>query len=225
MENLRYERKFLAQNSSLADVSNVVKLNPKLFIKKYKERFINNIYFDSLNYSLYNDNLFGTSNRFKVRIRWYDNLLGKIEKPVLEIKNKKNLIGSKDRYSLDSFNLNKKTQIDELKDLINIENFPQKIKALNIFPVLINRYLRNYFESADKKYRLTVDTNLIYYSILGKNIFFNEPRKEEGLVILELKYGLEQNNYANRISNHFPFRKIKFSKYVRGIQTTREVVI
>ena len=44
MENLRYERKFLAQNSSLADVSNVVKLNPKLFIKKYKERFINNIY-------------------------------------------------------------------------------------------------------------------------------------------------------------------------------------
>ena len=33
MKNLRYERKFLAYNLSFADVSNIVKQNPKLFKK------------------------------------------------------------------------------------------------------------------------------------------------------------------------------------------------
>ena len=126
---------------------------------------------------------------------------------------------------MNTFNLSKKTQINNLKDLINTNNFPPNIKSLNIFPVLINRYLRNYYESADRRYRLTIDTNLIYYSIIGKDIFLSKPQKEEGFTIVELKYDIDQNNYANRVSNFFPFRKTKFSKYIRGIQTTREVTI
>ena len=46
--------------------------NIPFFEQKYNDRYINSIYFDTLDYNLAKNNLEGISNRFKLRIRSYD---------------------------------------------------------------------------------------------------------------------------------------------------------
>lgn len=225
MEQFRYEKKFLAINSSYNEVNLMIKRHPYLFKKKYDERFVNNIYFDTLDYSLYSNHVDGKSHRYKIRVRWYNKLIEEIKKPVLEIKTKENYLGKKEYYSLDKIRLHENLTTDELDYLIKKKNIPEKVKVLNVKPVLINRYLRNYFESADKKYRITLDTNLSYYSFLHKSKLFEKIYQDKGLVIVELKYGIKENNYVSNISSYIPYRATKSSKYIRGIQITRDVVI
>jgi SPX domain protein involved in polyphosphate accumulation len=43
-----------------------------MFIEKYPMRVVNNIYFDTIDFSSYQSNIDGASNRSKVRIRWYN---------------------------------------------------------------------------------------------------------------------------------------------------------
>lgn len=225
MKQFRYERKYIIENLSVQKVNLIIKSHPYLFKKKYNSRFVNNLYLDSLDYSLYNNHVIGKSNRYKVRIRWYNNLYDEIQKPVLEIKSKKNYLGKKEFYYLNKINFHKNLQVEKLNKFIRNSNIPEQIKILNIKPVLINRYLRNYFESADKRYRITVDTNLTFYPILSDKILFTKAHHDKDIIIVELKYGVDANDYAYKITNHFPFRVTKSSKYIRGIQITRNIIV
>jgi len=225
MSQFRYERKYIIENLSTQKVNLIIKSHPHLFKKKYDARFVNSLYLDSLDYSFYNDHVIGKSDRYKIRVRWYNNLYEEIQKPVLEIKTKKNYLGKKEYYYLNRINFHKNLQVEKLNKFIRNSNIPEKVKILNIKPVLINRYLRNYFESADKKYRITVDTNLTYYPILSDKILFTKVHHDKNIVIMELKYGVDAGDYASKITNHFPFRTMKSSKYIRGIQITRDVII
>ena len=90
MSQFRYERKYIIENLSTQKVNLIIKSHPHLFKKKYDARFVNSLYLDSLDYSFYNDHVIGKSDRYKIRVRWYNNLYEEIQKPVLEIKTKKN---------------------------------------------------------------------------------------------------------------------------------------
>src|SRR3989338_2665467 len=105
-EELRHERKFLISDYSAADIEQIVKFNPACFTEIYHQRTVNNIYFDSLAFDSYYDNIEGNTNRTKARIRWYGNLFGEIENAILEFKIKKGLLGRKEYYSLNPFILN-----------------------------------------------------------------------------------------------------------------------
>ena len=224
MSQFRYERKFLIENLFKEEVGLIIKKNPYLFKKKYQQRFVNNIYFDSLDYSLYNNHVIGKSDRYKIRVRWYDDLFGEIKKPILEIKSKNNYLGKKEYCNLDKFHLDQTTQLNDLVKIFNYSNFPEKIKILNVRPVLINRYLRDYFESSDRKFRVTLDTNLFYYSASFKERLFTKVYNDKNIIIVELKYAPNADLNANKLTNYFPFRKTKSSKYIRGIQMTRRVI-
>ena len=225
MKDFRYEKKFLIKNSSSHEVNSIIKKNPYLFRKKFEQRFVNNIYFDDLNYSLYKDHVIGKSDRYKIRVRWYNKLIYEVKKPVLEIKCKKNQLGKKEFYNLNEIVLNKSIKQKELNQLIKNNNIPDKIKVLNIKPVLINRYLRNYFESADKRFRITLDTDLSYFSVSNNEKVFNKIYEDKHVLVLELKYGFDDENYVNNITSHIPFRATKSSKYVRGIEMIKDVII
>ena len=83
-------------------------------------------------------------------------------------------LGKKEYCNLDKFHLDQTTQLNDLVKIFNYSNFPEKIKILNVRPVLINRYLRDYFESSDRKFRVTLDTNLFYYSASSKERLFTK---------------------------------------------------
>ena len=91
--NYRYERKFTVPDKfTLKTIEQFVKRNKALFREVYHLRQVNNIYFDTLAYNDYFDNVLGVSDRKKIRTRWYGDTLGDIQKPVFEIKIKKGLL-------------------------------------------------------------------------------------------------------------------------------------
>ena len=81
-EKYRYERKFFISKLTKYEVESLIKLHPAMFSEIYFPRFVNNLYFDSFNMKSYFDSVDGSPNRRKIRIRWYGDLFGDIEKPV-----------------------------------------------------------------------------------------------------------------------------------------------
>jgi len=220
LANYRYERKFIIPNSSLIEAKNFLKLHPAIFSEIYHTRSVNNIYLDTIEFKNYFDNINGISSRKKYRIRWYGDLFNKILKPYLEIKIKHGALGRKKIYPLDSFIFDNKFNINALKSVFNNSELPEDLLAqLAILkPVLVNRYLRKYYQSKDKKYRITLDSELKYYRFnLHHNNFFIYSKDLEKIV-LEMKYSIVDEPYAQDLSSYIPFRVDKNSKYVNGIE-------
>ena len=210
----RYERKFVFAQSDKNFVQQIIKHNPAGFREIYHKRQVNNIYFDTAGFKNYYDTINGTTNRVKVRLRWYNKTFDTAKTPVLEFKYKTGLVGKKLTFGLNSFDF---SRIDKqkVKNFILNSNLPawviDEIKTL--YPVLINSYTRQYFLSFDNKYRFTLDYNLQYFNF--NCIKFNENNP---LTILELKYNIEHNSNAQRITNNLPVRLSNFSKYATAVE-------
>ncbi|MFC2001747.1 VTC domain-containing protein [Chloroflexota bacterium] len=216
--SLRYERKFLISELSRFEVEAIVKLHPAIFSEIYQQRFVNNIYFDTINASSFADNVSGVSERLKVRVRWYGDVFGLIEKPILEFKTKKGLTGGKVRFPINSFYLDSNYSLGVQQDSFIKSGIPdillEYLKPLRF--TLLNHYSRKYFESANRKFRITIDFDMESFKIDSRNNSFIEEIIDRKHTILELKYSDEHDEEARLITNYFPFRMTKSSKYVTG---------
>lgn len=220
MENFRYEKKFLVPELDFYEIEFLVKQNPKVFSETFYERRINNIYFDSFSLGNYYDNLAGTSKRLKIRIRWYGKIFGIIKNPVLELKIKEGEVGRKISFKLNKFILDRNFSLRFLqKEIFEKSNLPNwLVEKLRLSrPILLNSYKRKYFISADKKYRITLDKNLIFFKINNQNNNFVERILDKNINILELKHSGDNDNLVSDITQHFPFRLSASSKYVYGV--------
>ncbi|MDA8591360.1 VTC domain-containing protein [Flavobacteriaceae bacterium] len=222
--NYRYERKFTVPNSfKLSTIKQYVQHNTFLFREIFYQRQVNNIYFDTYAYNDYFDNVLGVSNRKKIRIRWYGDTFGTIAKPVLEVKIKKGLVGDKWSYKLKPFVLDNNFTQETIQKVFLDSDLPKPIleSVRNVFPTLLNSYSRRYFLSANKKFRITLDFDLLYYKIEKRfNNFALLPAKDDNKIV-ELKYGLSDDKEAVQVSTQFPFRLNKNSKYVNGVNTIK----
>lgn len=220
----RYETKFSVSSLSFNEIENIIKSHPIIFQKIFSKRKVNNIYFDSSDLTSYIDNVEGERDRNKVRIRWYGELFGNCENPILEVKQKIGQLGWKDRYNLNNFKLSKDRYFDYKKvfsPIDNDENYNAlKSKLQFLTPTLLNTYERVYYLSFDKKYRITLDKNIDYFSI---NPIINnfQTFSDEEKTVIELKYNEEDSDGARYITKNFPFRVTKNSKYVIGIDRLR----
>lgn len=220
-DKYRYERKFLISALSSQSVESILRLHPAMFAEIYHQRFVNNIYFDSFGLRNYTDNMIGSTRRTKVRIRWYGDLFGNIAKPVLELKSKDGFLNKKESYSLRPFRLDESFNDSKVSEIFGMADFPEIVKMNLKFlkPVLLNRYRRKYFQSVDKRYRITVDGDLVFYRISHHFNSFVSKVKKGTDVILEIKYDAHWDPDASYISGGFPFRLTKSSKYVTGIDS------
>ena len=216
----RYERKFLIPGITVHDVELIVKLHPAIFSEIYSQRYVNNIYFDSINLTNYFDNVNGVTNRVKYRIRWYGELGGLIEKPTLELKIKNGYLGRKLSYPLLPFELNSRLNFQKILKILMESNIPRVIveELKNFSPMLINRFSRKYFKSADGRYRITIDSDFFLYRIGRQYNSLLNRLTDDINVILELKYNRDFDEDADSITNYFPFRMTKSSKYVSGVE-------
>jgi len=219
----RYERKFSTRELSKFEIESIVKMHPALFTEIFYQRNVNNIYFDTINLDNYYDNIEGATDRMKVRVRWYDDLFGFVQKPVLEIKIKKGFLGKKISIPLPSFELQENTKITDILNPVNNLQDSLRIDFKSLKPSLLNRYSRNYYQSSNKRYRVTIDSDQSYYKINQLDNFFLNKIRDKDTVILELKYNQESDFGANDITSKFPFRVTKSSKYVNGVQKVLEV--
>jgi hypothetical protein len=221
--SFRYERKFVSTNLSKYEVESIIKLHPAIFSEVYPQRFVNNIYLDTSQLSSYFDNEDGVNKRVKTRIRWYHDLFGAIADPCLELKIKDGYLGGKLRIPLQSFYLDQNCSMAVLQNVFATSNLSsllrEQLKSMSL--ALLNRYARKYFESADHKFRITLDSDLEYFTINDCCNSFTARLMDTQKVIVELKYDQADDDQARFITNYRPFRLTKNSKYVTGIQSLR----
>ena len=214
----RYERKSYITELSEYEVEDILRTHPAIFSEIFIQRYVNNIYFDSFSFNNYYDNIEGNTDRVKIRVRWYGNLFGAIDKPTLEIKIKKGLLGKKISMPIKPFFLNKDTSVGDIL-ASNAQLQDSLMFDFNsLEPSLMNQYLRKYYKSCNGHFRITVDTNQLFYGINKQNNFFLNQISDKKSVILELKYDEEYDSEASNITSIFPFRVTKNSKYVNGVQ-------
>ncbi len=221
LPNPRYERKFVIQGLSLAEILAIVRRHPSAFREAFPPRMVNNVYLDSPPLNDFHDHVNGIGKRSKTRVRWYGTWEGNIEKPVLERKLKWGLLGGKTASALPPIHLNGEGVRPPLGRAFANADLPESTRARLPFlkPTLCNRYRRHYFVSADGCFRLTVDSDLAFGAPGPRapqpDQAFGEP------VVLELKFAPEQSEKVEVVTNAFPFRMRRCSKYVMGIERTR----
>jgi len=219
----RLEIKYTAPETEYHRLFHWVKHHSHGFFVHYPDRIVNNIYFDSQDYSSFWETLSGFSSRTKVRYRWYgESFLP--EEGVLEFKNRKNQYTWKDSYKL---------SIDVLKTSISWEAFFKSLEGSlshearcrfqeNPLPILINCYKRNYFINRDHTIRITLDTGLkIFDQRYSSSPNLNRKAILPSSVILELKFSEEKREEISQIFREMPVSMSRNSKYVFGVRGIR----
>ena len=218
-KSLRYERKYLLPGLPTYTVESIIKTHPSFFREVFHVREVNNIYFDTLSMNSYHDHLSGTSQRAKVRIRWYSDLFGTIQQPMLEVKIKNGDLGSKLLYPLDSFEIDNDFSMESMRSIIKQSLIPpflnEDISAMK--PMLMNRYTRKYFLSVDKKIRLTLDWDMEFFHVDSVGFPFKRRIRDSHITVLEIKNDPKHSDEVQMTTKYFPFRLSKISKYIRGI--------
>lgn len=209
--DFRYERKFVVPYLDKDEAELVIRSNSFFFNEIYYERQVNSLYFDTFDMDSYFDNVLGNTDRLKIRIRWYGDLM-KITKPTLELKIRRGLVGTKLLFPLKEFSLP-----CSLKDIRNVfaqsELPPWLLETMKTQKfAILNSYTRKYFASACNRYRITLDSNLKYWGIFNQDHLSLMKYIEDDYVILELKYKIQED--AEDVTTQFPFRMTKSSKFV-----------
>ncbi len=219
-EDLRFERKAYVDHIDRRSLILMVLQHPALFREIHHERTVNSLYFDTIDLSDAREKIDGLKSRRKARIRWYGTLFGEIKKPVLEIKIRENGLGWKMRYPLRPFVIEDGGGILHQLEYTEAEGaqVPEML-LLNRTPSALVSYRRMYFQTADGRFRLTVDDHLRFYHPVRNGQGWKVlPENTRGTVI-ELKYSKEHDDDAREISSLYPFRWGSFSKYTRGFES------
>lgn len=216
----RYERKFHAFHVTRAQVELAVKLHPAHFRRAYPHRYVNNIYYDTAVLSDFRSHVNGAAQRSKLRLRWYGPSGGVIESSVLELKAKSGQVGNKPAYPLPGFSHDGRCDAKTLCAAARrcdvaaeiVERLARSVASLH------NRYRRCYYETTDRQFRLTIDSEQTYQQPPRRVVGYKRRLQIPQFVIIELKYAVDLDDRADRIAGAFPFRLSKMSKYVYGIQ-------
>jgi SPX domain protein involved in polyphosphate accumulation len=220
--NLRYERKFYSNDISVSQILNYFLTHSSSFKIAYPDRFVNNVYFDTNEFSMFRHGVEGDSQRIKVRMRWYGDMESSEIIPTLELKRKFGHVGDKMKWKLSTFQttqamLKAAQQVDLLLDS-NANDYSILYTVLpQLRPVLINRYKRKYLISADQKYRVTIDTGMSYYPNTTNIPKSQNSEKTDGIIV-EVKYSPSDHDGVGIITNQIPIRLSKFSKYLNGVE-------
>lgn len=223
---MRYELKFIFQQGDQGKIIQKLFSSPYIIREIHEKRQINNIYFDTLNYSDYLSATNGAEFRKKYRIRWYGELDQLVSDPQLELKFKRGWEGGKDSFLLPSFtldSLNMRDYFRQLQDSFGSYTPEHQQMLGELFsrnPVLINSYQRSYYQTADEKFRFTLDETMRFYDYFsctsGKNTNFVS---EDPKVLLELKFDSELTAEGTQLVDRLGLRISKNSKYVNGVDS------
>ena len=219
-QDLRYERKFVCDRHAARDIGAIIKLHPAGFRVVHPPRQVNNVYLDSENFHCYRDHVAGVGIRQKYRLRWYGPPGDGPLPVVLERKLRTGQVARKMRVALGRFDPAAGISIATIRTLLARAQMRSDVRVAlaSLRPVLLNRYHRQYFESADRALRLTLDEDQCFapvpFSARHPGARWRRPADS----VVELKYAVDAEDAAARASQALPFRLARHSKYIHGIE-------
>src|SRR5690349_7368733 len=160
---LRYELKFVTLPTDRGHILQWLRAHSLAFRESYPARRVHSVYFDSLEYSDYAETIEGISRRSKVRLRWYGEDESEINSQ-LEVKNKQNFLSWKLVYEL-AAPLTLTESWSRINRALRRNVAPQALMWLvdRPQPVIMNSYVRRYYETRDGSIRATIDTDQRVY--------------------------------------------------------------
>lgn len=209
----RYERKFVLPITAVEQTLMQLHMHPMGMREIYSKRAVRSCYYDTPSYTHLTENMAGVSPRRKVRIRWYGGSSSTL-RTQLEIKSKYGDVVDKSVHILPtlSAHLLVKTPLQELLSSEHSVQLPLPIQHYR--PVLQNSYQRRYFLSFDQQIRVTLDTELVF----SYPTAIHTQHNIYSLAILEYKYPQHAEQKVCELTQAFPFRLSKLSKYELGMR-------
>ncbi len=218
-ESTRYEVKMTCEEMYLPDVRSWVQLHPEVFVEAYPPRRVNNVYLDTLDTDSLNDNLTGVGERSKLRFRWYGEAITAVQ-GILELKCKSNHLRWKRYRPIPAiFDLTQISWRDWIAQL-RAHADDQAIVWLSLAdqPSLLNRYMREYYETIDGQIRVTLDYDQRVYNQIGhlRPNLTSEMLMEQPIII-EVKSDPVFYPRVSEVLSSFPPRVERYSKYVTAM--------
>jgi len=216
--DLRYEVKVPADGIPVYEIRKWVNLHPHGFQNTYPPRRVNNLYFDTIDYTNLQYHLNGYFERSKVRLRWYREDTS-FSSSNLEIKSKFGNLGNKATYKIQKeIDLVYFSHGEIIQTISNQMPSEKAFFLINYQPVMINYYQREYFESLQNGIRLTIDYDHFSFDQRFSdkpNITFSEPFHNSP--IIEIKAPKDKYKIISSILSSFPTNPYPFSKYLDGM--------
>lgn len=196
-------------------------MHAQCFYQPYPPRQVNNIYFDTFDLDSYLENMAGISSRTKLRLRWYGDI-NRICHPAFELKLKRNKLGWKSAERIKFDELTGNTTYEALRNSIYMQigdEFENRFRQSD-YPILINSYHRNYFESANRAVRITIDQNIRFFDQRVSDVpNIDYPSRTPEIAVLEVKTAAKNLNKARKVLGTIPLPASRSSKYVIGVQS------
>jgi hypothetical protein len=216
---LRYELKLVCEGQWLAHALSWIRLHRAGLHVAYPPRCVNSLYLDTLQRGNLRANLDGLGARRKVRWRWYGEDLGHAAQVYLELKERYGLLGAK-RRDLLPCSLDMRRRWPEILSTVRAhagEEWRAVFLTVNQ-PVLLVRYRREYYVSADRKVRVTLDFEQEAYDQqlgLRPNLRVRLPMSD--LITIEVKADRAHAARVQEIVADFPIPRSRNSKYAQGM--------
>jgi len=225
----RYECKYQISEAKAAAVENFIQpyLNLDHYTKLQPTRSypIVSLYLDSPNLQLCKESLTGQKNRFKLRIRGYND--DPAYPKFFEIKRRINTTIIKDRHRVKNSDIERLLSGGPLPErYYSTEQEPLKqflfyMRTINAGPMVLVRYIRRAYEDdSENRVRVTFDRKLSFKMCYQPRFALNSPgwqRYPINDVILEIKFTSRFPTWLTHLVRCLELHQQSFSKYANCV--------
>jgi len=229
MLSCRYELKYRIRESKARAIAEYIRsyipLDRYARQSPNEEYLISSLYFDSDHLNLARETMERKTNRFKLRIRCYDD---NPDTPCfVEIKRRLNSVIMKDRARIRKEMLNDVINYrvpDGLyaKDRTVLNQFQFYLFSLRARPIVLVRYIRQAFEGdSSNRVRITFDRELSFRTVSRPEVTTNGPDWHAvpiDFVILEIKFTDRYPIWLSDMVKIFDLKQTSMSKYVSSVK-------
>jgi hypothetical protein len=188
---------------------------------------IRSIYFDSLNFRWLGEKKAGLSDRYKFRLRTYDQGDRYTDPVFLELKGKSDVLVYKHRQILEASSLadSLSAGMTGFTDYILAgefnrigESFVHHVFRMRLSPSVVVDYRRTAFENrANPDFRVTIDRDIKASMASGSGLPAGHPvRLADGLAVLEIKFRYHLPAWFHRVIEECELWRRSYSKFERG---------
>jgi hypothetical protein len=213
---LRHELKLVCDEAAYSEVRMALRLDRAGVRTLHPPRRVQSLYLDTPFQRALEDNLAGLSTREKLRVRWYGAATRAVE-AVLERKCRENSLGWKESVALggpmDVAGQPRRGLVRELERRVDA-GWRERLAGLE--PAQWVSYLREYFETADRRVRLTLDRELAFADQrpLARLDPAHRTHAAPRYLVLELKCAPGDVDAAREVVGRLPLMIGRCSKFV-----------